>query len=98
VNITYEEALSNIHPLVSELTSVITASHLIDDYLTSRNIARYGLKFTALMDVCVRLKVPGHFWHQYTMEPDKKVVMMQGMLGAGYTDDEGHQIKGWGLL
>jgi len=98
VTISYEEALANIHPLVSELTSVITASHLIDDYLTSRNIARYGLKFVALMDLLVKLKVPGHFWHQYTMSPEKKVIQMQGMLGAGYTDDNGQVCKGWGLL
>jgi hypothetical protein len=97
-NFTFEEAVANIHPLVSERKTIITASHLIDDYLTSRNIAKYGLKFTSVMDVCKRLQVPGYFWHQYVVKPEVKVEWMRAMLKDGYVDDNGQKIQGWGLL
>ncbi|MEN6537921.1 MAG: hypothetical protein ABFD60_07825 [Bryobacteraceae bacterium] len=97
-DITLEEAVANIHPIVSELRTVITPHHLIDDYLTSRNIAKYGLKFMSLMDVCKRLSVPCYFWHQYTVSPEKKVAWMKGMLSSGYMDDAGQRINGWNLL
>ena len=44
-DITYEEALENIFPIQHELNTIITRDHLIDDYLLSRNIAKYGLHF-----------------------------------------------------
>ena len=59
---------------------------------------RQGLKFVALIDLCKKLGVPTYFWHQYTMEPAKKVVLMQSMLGDGYTETNGQKVQGWGLL
>jgi hypothetical protein len=83
---------------VNERNTVITASHLIDDYLTSRNIAKYGLKFTTLMEVSKRLGMQGYFWHQYTVDREKKVAWMKAILDKGYVDDNGQKIQGWEIL
>jgi hypothetical protein len=77
-DLTIEEALSNIHPTVEELNTVITTDHLIDDYTMSRNIAKYGLKFTTLVDVQNKV-IPGSnfFWHIYTVPKDEKIKQMK---------------------
>jgi hypothetical protein len=81
-DITLEEALTNITPTASELKAGITKEHLIDDYLLSRNIARYGLKYERLMDVLPEGRVGGaqFFWHQYTIPIDEKIVEMRKVL------------------
>lgn len=73
-DMSYEEALSHIYPIVNELKTVITPSHLIDDYTLSRNVARYGLKFTTVLDLQRQLGDGGnYFWHQYTLTVEEKV-------------------------
>ena len=78
LDLTLDEALTRIYPIQSELNSVITPAHLIDDYTLSRNIARYGLKFTTVIDLLKRLGDTGaYMWHQYTMTTDQKVIEMK---------------------
>jgi len=85
-DITYEEALENIFPIQDELNSVITREHLIDDYVLSRNIAKYGLKFTTMLNILASLNNTGNYlWHQYTMPISEKVAAIHEIL------------KGWGL-
>lgn len=86
-DITLEQALEHIFPTVREHNcGLVPADHLIDDYSLSRNIAKYGLKFTTVMDVCKGLGFEGGFlWHQYTLPNEQKVVEMKKVL------------KGWGL-
>lgn len=81
-DLTFEEALANIHPIVSELNTVVTAEHLIDDYTLSRNIAKHGLKFTTVIETSRRLGIGdgSFFWHEYTIGIDQKVVAMQQVL------------------
>ena len=80
-DISYEECLENIWPSQGELNSVITREHLIDDYILSRNIARYGLKFTTLQEIQKRLNDGGNYlWHQYTMTTEQKVIEMNRIL------------------
>ncbi len=55
-DLTFEEAIANISPIVNELNTVITAEHLIDDYALSRNIAKYGLKFNTFTNLLNCLK------------------------------------------
>jgi len=86
-DLTKEEAVANIHPTVSELNTVISAEHLIDDYVLSRNIAKYRLKFTCCIDI---LKALGYkmsnpkdglfLWHTYDIPIDEKVVAMKNVL------------------
>ena len=80
-DITYEEALENIFPTQTELNTVITRDHLIDDYLLSRNIAKYGLHFKTIFQLAAELGDTGnYFWHQYTINTDEKVIQMKEML------------------
>jgi hypothetical protein len=78
LEISLEEAVSNIHPIANELNTVITPDHLIDDYALSCNIARFGLKATTLMDVEKSLGFidPAFFWHEYTLTVPEKVKEM----------------------
>jgi hypothetical protein len=80
-DISYEEAIENIFPAQSELMSVITREHLIDDYLLSRNIARYGLKFRSVGQIMEALGDQGNYlWHQYVLTTEEKVEQMRGIL------------------
>lgn len=81
-DMTFKEAVSNINPIVSELNSVVTADHLIDDYVLSRNIAKYGLKFNTLINLLGSLGQSGadYLWHQYTITSEEKVVRMKETL------------------
>jgi hypothetical protein len=88
-DITPEEAISNIQPTVHERNTVITQEHLIDDYVLSRNIAKFGLKFTTVRNIMKNLghaEDVGYLWHQYTLPPEEKVVKMKEVL------------KGWQLI
>jgi hypothetical protein len=86
-DLTLDEAVSNISPMVQETNTVVVPSHLIDDYTMSRNIAKYGLKFTTFREILKSLGYPdpGFLWHQYTISIDEKVVRLKGVL------------KQWGL-
>lgn len=86
-DITLKEAVVNISPIVSEINTIITPDHLIDDYTLSRNIAKYGLKFTTLINLLTSLgqSQGEYFWHLYTISIEEKVVRMKEVL------------KRWGL-
>jgi hypothetical protein len=45
-----EQAVGNISPMVEELNKGVAQDHLLDDYLTSRNLARYGLHCKSFQD------------------------------------------------
>jgi hypothetical protein len=81
---TLAEALSNIHPIVMETRDGIDAAHLIDDYLVTQNIARYGLKHTTFQDL--RKTKPmgdqefGYLFHTYRMSNEKKLAQMRVVL------------------
>lgn len=80
-DITYEEALENIFPIQDELNTVVTRDHLIDDYVLSRNIAKYGLKFTTVFDIIDKYKIPGnYFWHLYTITTEEKIKQIDEVL------------------
>jgi hypothetical protein len=81
-DITFEQAIQNIKPIPHELNTLITREHLIDDYLLSRNIAKYGLKFTCVNDLLptIRLQGSNFFWHEYTIPIYHKVRKMKDIL------------------
>jgi hypothetical protein len=81
LDIPYEQALENIFPVQHELNTVVTREHLIDDYILSRNIARFGLKFTTVSKIMADLNdVGNYFWHQYTIDTAEKVRQMNEVL------------------
>jgi len=80
-DLTYEEALENIFPSQTELQTIVTRDHLVDDYLLSRNIARFGLKFTTVNLMLKEMQDTGlYLWHQYLIPPAEKVRQMRVIL------------------
>lgn len=73
-DLTLEEAIANINPIVNEENHKIEPAHLIDDYVCSRNIARYGLKFITYLELQRAVGDGGQYhWHQYTRTKDEKI-------------------------
>ena len=95
------KALQNIWPTLGEQQGGnFDRSHLIDDYTLSRNIARYGLKATTIVDICADIGFKGpngqgwspYFFHLYNIPVKDKIQRMLEHL-AGPKD------KGfWGLI
>lgn len=81
-DLTFKQAVQNIFPIQAEVASgVITPDHLIDDYALSRNIARFGLKFTTLIRVLKDIGDDGSYlWHQYTLPMEQKIYAMNRTL------------------
>ena len=95
-DLTPEQAIANIRPTVFEtISGVINRAHLIDDYVLSRNIARFGLKATTFRQIFSKLGYKevrdaigrviqndgGYFlYHQYLLPQDQKVVEMKKVL------------------
>lgn len=80
-DITYEEMLNSIFPTQYELNTIITRDHLIDDYILSRNIAKYGFHFKSILQLQSELNDGGNYlWHQYTIGVEEKVRQMHEML------------------
>lgn len=75
LDITLEEALNNIFPTPTETNTVVDRKHLIDDYALSRNIAKFGLKFTTSTEIYEKLKLEGSIflYHEYLISIDEKV-------------------------
>ena len=82
---TPDAVVDEIFPTVGELnTGLIDPQHLIDDYTCSLNIARYGLKFTTLIDVRKRLgfdpATVGFYFHEHTISVAQKAAKMESVL------------------
>jgi hypothetical protein len=108
------EAISNINITIDEHNSGnCKTEHLIDDYTLSRNIARFGLKATTLIDICAGLgfKDPNgrgynpFLWHIYTKTEEEKLSRMLSLLStpnrAIIPDPRNPQQPldmGWGLM
>lgn len=87
-DMTIEEAVQNIFPVTSERNGGTKPIMLIDDFVMSRNIARYGLKFTTVTDICkTYCGYPGNFmmFHLYNCPAEEKITQMKQTL------------KQWGL-
>ena len=71
-----EDLVQNISLIRSEIDSgVMQRSHLIDDYVLSRNIARFGLKFMTMRQLMVKLNMntdSSFLHHTYTDTREKK--------------------------
>lgn len=76
--ITPAEALAAIHPTNREVNLGCVPGHFIDEYVTSRNIARYGLKFMNIKDLQAKHNIRGaYFWHTYAMPIHEKLLLMR---------------------
>ncbi len=83
-DISLEEAVKNIRPIQAEKNLGSKSDHFIDDYVTSRNIAKYGLKFKNL-DVLI--KEQGHMqttesylFHNHLISEQEKVELLKRVI------------------
>jgi hypothetical protein len=81
-DITQEDASASCFPTVDEANTVFTPDKLVDDYVLSRNVAKYGLKFTTFTK---RFKDIGmgdswFAWHAYTIPPEQKLLEMKNIV------------------
>lgn len=74
--------LNQIQPTVYEQAHGITRDHLIDDYVLSRNISKYGLHFMGFKSLAEKLgrSTDYYLWHQYTMPVAQKLAEMKKTL------------------
>jgi hypothetical protein len=82
-DLTFEEAIQNIFPVISEYNSgVIEPEHLIDDYTLSRNIAKYGLNFKTFIEIQDGRwgQMGGFLWHKYACPNEQKIIEMKQVL------------------
>ena len=81
-DMTQEEVISRCTPTVEEELTVCHAEHLIDDFLLSRNIAKFGLKFRTVTQTLKEqnMENAGFLWHQYTLTPEVKLEKMKEVL------------------
>jgi hypothetical protein len=110
-----EDSYDRINITITEHNSgQCKREHLIDDYTLSRNIARYGLKATTLIDICGDLgwKAPDgrganpFLFHLYTISVEEKLRRMllllstpQQVLVQDPRNPQGPPIGvGWGLI
>ena len=84
-DITFDQACDNIFPTVLEAKTVIKRDHLIDDYLVSRNIARYGLKHCTILEELQKIGIQSfnYLFHEYVNTVEEKVVFMKNLLERG---------------
>lgn len=77
-DMTPEETYRNIFPILNEVKSGVKPERLVEDYVMSRNIARFGLKFTTLQEILTKLNCLGSdlFFHLYAIPIDEKVVKL----------------------
>ena len=76
-DMTLEEALSQIYPTQEERNFGIQAEHLIDDWLVSRNISRYGLKHGIIPKLLEHYnRAEGHLLHHYLMPIREKCLWL----------------------
>lgn len=77
----WEAAIEKITVLTIE--NLKSAASLLDDYLLSRNIARYGLHVETIIKICAQFNVGNSwYWHAYNVPSEQK---LKGMLEAAKT-------------
>jgi hypothetical protein len=78
------EAVGNIFPTVQERNLGIRPEHLLDDYVLSRNIARYGLKFLRFQELQKDLGREGevYFFHNYLLPVEDKSRQIEAHIAA----------------
>lgn len=83
-DLSIEDAVARIYPIQAERLNGVSAEHLIDDFTCSRNIAKYGLKYTTirgwLKDHKDGIANGDYFWHEYLLTRAEKVQSIRATL------------------
>jgi len=76
-----EEAISRITPTNAEVNFGVTSRYLLDDFIVSRNIAKYGLKHKLVPEISEERKSEqGLLYHQYLMHDEQKVLEIKRVI------------------
>ena len=113
LDMTFEEAKKNIYPTLGErLSGQFHDHHLIDDYTLSRNIAKFGLHFTTVVEICASfgLKRPDGMgvnpfaFHLYNISVEEKLKRMIAILASPHNaviqdpkSTQAQPLPPWGL-
>lgn len=72
--LSYEEIVSRIFPTLAERKVGIQPKHLADDFVTSRNVAKFGFKFMTVWDIQKKLGRNDNFIvHSHLQTREQKV-------------------------
>jgi hypothetical protein len=97
-DLTAKEIAAKIHPTAEERLFGVTPEHLVDDYIVSRNIARFGLKHMLVPDICRDVGASWQVYHHYLKTIEQKVMEMRQALTlwgiSAYTIPK-PEIEGW---
>lgn len=82
-DMTPQQVAASCYPTVEEMNcGVVDRAHLTDDFIASRNVARFGLKYTTIREIEQKLFPNGSnfLWHVYTVPVDEKVRQIRTIL------------------
>lgn len=81
-DMSFEGAIENIFPTIQERNKPgHDVGHYIDDYVLSRNIARFGLKFKTFYEILKENNNPGEFlFHEYLYTTEEKIANLKRVL------------------
>jgi hypothetical protein len=104
-DMTLAQAVANIFPCNEELSKGIRPDHLVDDYVVTRNIARYGLHHTTWTEQLPKLGLQfPYLWHSYMVSNTRKAEMIEELITTPMNkkcptliDRNGERCFGWGL-
>lgn len=83
-DLTYAEILERVTATTEELENGIDSSHLGEEFVVSRNIAKYGLKFKPVIQIQQEIGIPmaNHCWHAYRVAEEVKLQKLQDLIAA----------------
>lgn len=86
-DLSVEEALKNTRPQLKEVNTC-SDGHLIDDYVLSRNIARYGLRYTTLLKLLKHLHSEDaqFFFHSHLLTRKEKAYILPRVMEERWKD------------
>ncbi len=88
-DMTLDECRKFMFPTVVEQNTVIDRDHLIDDFVLSRNVARYGLKYKNVPEVLKELDLEqaNFFWHEYVITESEKILNLKKAIETWKLDE-----------
>lgn len=79
-----EKLMEQIVPTAEEGKAWIEQRHLVEEYILSRNLAKYGLKFKSVLQLQKELGIPNtnYVMHWYYETDDRKVEKLRELVAA----------------
>lgn len=86
-DLSISQALANIRPQLKE-SKTCSDGHLIDDYVLSRNIARYGLRYQTFLELLKFLRSEGaqFFFHTHLLTRAEKARLLPRIMSERWQE------------